>query len=181
MASSSAYIARMLSSDLIEVAALGDSTALLGLRGGHLARITDNRIAQIAPHLREQYRSRLRAGHGFDSAHRTLLREIQQAERAARNRPDGYWIAEADPAAAHHAIVQRYPADQIEWCVLATDGAQRPFDHRHGDWSTLPADAGHLHRCLEQLHEWEEKSDPNGRLLPRSKRHDDKTLVVWRP
>jgi hypothetical protein len=23
--------------------------------------------------------------------------------------------------------------------------------------------------------------DPNGQLLPRAKRHDDKTLVVWRP
>jgi hypothetical protein len=100
--------------------------------------------------------------------------------RGPRNRPGGCWIADADPAAADPAIVHRYAAEQIEWCVLATDGAQRPFDHRHGAWSALPADAGQLHRCLEQLHEWEENSDPDGRLLPRSKRHDDKTLVVWR-
>jgi hypothetical protein len=53
------------------------------------------------------------------------------------------------------------------------------YDHLHGDWSALPVDADHLHRCLEQLHEWEADRDPDGRLLPRSKRHDDKTLVTW--
>jgi hypothetical protein len=144
-------------------------------------RVTDERIARVAPGLRAQYQGRLRAGHGFDSTHQALLREIQRAERAARNRPGGYWIAEADPAAAEHTTIRRYPTDLIEWCVLATDGAQRVYDHRHGDWSARPADTGCLQRCLEQLHEWEARCDPHGRLLPRAKRHDDKTLVVCRP
>jgi hypothetical protein len=135
----------------------------------------------VVPDLRAKYRERLSAGHGFDDRHSALLREIQRAERAARNRPGGYWIAEADPKAAEHATVRRYPTEQIEWCVLATDGAQRPYDFRHGDWSALPADAQRLRRCLDQLHEWEARSDPDGQLLPRSERHDDKTLAVWRP
>jgi hypothetical protein len=164
----------------IELAALGDSTAILGLRDGRIERVTDNRIAQIALDLRDQYRQRLRAGHGFDATHRALLREIQHAERAARNRPGGYWIAETDPTVAEHAIIRHYPASLVEWCVLATDGAQRLYDHRGGDWSTLPADPSHLRHRVEQLHRWESEHDPDGRLLPRAKRHDDKTLVVWR-
>jgi len=163
-----------------EIAVLGDSTVVVGLRGRRIERLTDDRIARVAPDLRTKYRERLRAGHGFDDTHAALLGDIQRAERAARNRPDGYWIAEADPTAAEHAVVRRYPVDEIEWCVLATDGAQRPYDHRGGDWSALPADAHQLRHCLDQLHEWEAHCDPDGRLLPRSKRHDDKTLVVWR-
>lgn len=169
------------SGGVTEIAVLGDSTAIVGLRDGRTERMTDNRITRVAPDLRSRYSERLRAGYGFDETHAALLREIQQAERAARNRPDGFWIAEADPSAAEHAAVRRYPTEQIEWCVLATDGAQRPYDHRQGDWSALPADARQLGRLLDQLHNWEARSDPDGRLLPRSKRHDDKTLVVWRP
>jgi hypothetical protein len=165
----------------VDVAALGDSTAVIGLRDGRIERITDGRIARVAGGLREQYRDRLRAGCGFDSAHHALLREIQRAERAARNKPDGYWIAEADPIAAAHATLRTYPADLVEWCVLATDGAQRLYDHIGGDWSALPADADSLHRCLECLHAWEADQDPDGRALPRAKLHDDKTLVAWRP
>ncbi|OLT06409.1 hypothetical protein BJF90_16555 [Pseudonocardia sp. CNS-004] len=178
--SSTATILRS-TGDLVEVAALGDSTAVVGLRGGRIERITDERLSRIAPDLRQQYQRRLRAGHGFDSTHRTLLRQVQRAERAVRNSPGGYWIAEADPAAADHAIVRRYPADQVEWCVLATDGAQRPFEYLHGIWSDLPADAGQVRSHLERLQMWEATGDPDGYLLPRSKRHDDKTIVVWRP
>jgi hypothetical protein len=153
---------------------LGDSTALVGLRNGHTERLTDDRIAHIALDPRQQYRHRLRAGDGFDATHRALLQRIQQAEREARNRPGGYWIAEADPIAAAHAAIRRYPADFVEWCVLATDGAQRVHDYRGSDWSALPADAHRLHQHLEALHRWEATSDPNGRLLSRAKRHDDK-------
>jgi hypothetical protein len=163
------------------VAALGDSTAVIGLRDGRIERVTDDRIARVAPDLREQYRDRLRAGCSFDSTHHELLRKIQHAERAARNKHGGYWIAEADPTAAAHASVRSYPSDLVAWCVLATDGAQRVYDHIRGNWSALPADPSDLQSCLERLHAWEADRDPDGRLLPRAKRHDDKALVVWRP
>jgi hypothetical protein len=178
---SSTVLLVQISGGVAELAVLGDSTAVIGLRDGRTDRVTDDRITRVAPDLRRRYRERLRAGHGFDETHAALLREIQQAERAARNRPGGFWVAEADPDAAEHAAVRRYPADHIAWCVLATDGAQRPYDYRQGDWSALRADVHPLRRCLDQLHEWEAHCDPDGRLLPRSKRHDDKTLVVWRP
>ena len=179
-ASSTVLILRQ-ADDHVEVTALGDSTAVIGMRDGSVERVTDDRLSHVAPQLRARYRDRLRAGHGFDSTHRAILGEIQRAERASRNSPAGYWIAEADPAAADHVITRRYPASDVAWCMLATDGAQRPYDHRNGDWAALPVDADSLRRKLEELQRWEGERDPDGRLLPRAKRHDDKTLVVWRP
>jgi hypothetical protein len=34
--------------------------------------------------------------------HRALLRQLIKVERAGRNNPNGYWIAEATPKAAAH-------------------------------------------------------------------------------
>ena len=61
---------------------LGDSTAMVGLRDGRIERLTDDRLARVAPELRTRYRERFRAGHGFDDTHAALLRHIQRAERA---------------------------------------------------------------------------------------------------
>ena len=78
-------------------------------------------------------------------------------------------------------ITRQYPRDAVSWCVLATDGAQRDLDHLNVPWASLTAAASDadLQRTLDDLHRWESESDPHGALLPRSKRHDDKTLVVW--
>lgn len=163
----------------LELAVLGDSTVVVGWRDGRTQRITDARIAAIATDLRAEYRRRLAEGHGYDAAHAELLVRMQQAQRAARNAPGGYWIAEADPEAARHAVVRRYPRAGLAWCVLATDGAQRAVDHLGIVWASLAERAtSGLHEVLDALHDWEEHGDPGGALLPRSKRHDDKTLVV---
>jgi len=164
----------------LELAVLGDSTALIGLRDGRTERLTDDRMSAVAARLRTGYRDRLRNGSGYDATHKEQLRQIQRAERAARNTDDGYWIAEADAGAADHAIIRRYPRHQVAWCVLATDGAQRGFDHHGLDWASL-ADAteDELRRRLADLHQWEAEADPDGVHLPRAKRHDDKTVVAW--
>jgi hypothetical protein len=166
----------------VEIAVLGDSTALIGFRDGHTERMTDDRMQHVAEETRARYRRRLSEGAGFDAQHRELLREIQRAERAVRNTEDGYWIAEADKMAGHHATVRHYPHNEIAWCVLATDGAQRGFDHLGTDWTVLPKDTDEqLADRLDDLQSWEALHDPGGAQLPRSKRHDDKTLVTWTP
>jgi hypothetical protein len=38
--------------------------------------------------------------------------------------------------------VRTYPPTDIEWCVLAIDGAQRGLDHHHADWTALPDETG---------------------------------------
>jgi hypothetical protein len=164
----------------LELLVLGDSTAVIGLRDGLIERWTDQRIAGVAADLRARYRDDLRAGQGYNSAHRELLSEIQRVERAARNTDTGYWIAEADDDAGRHAIVHRYPRTDIDWCVLATDGAQHGFDHHDIDWAALhKASAPELSDLLGSLQRWEADADPDGLQLPRAKRHDDKTVVTW--
>lgn len=178
--SSTVLIARQ-GAENFEILVLGDSTAIVGTVDGSEVRLTDDRLGEIGTEIRERYRHRLRGGVGYDDVHAEILRELQELEKAQRNRPGGYWIAESNPRAAVHAIVQSFRLEQVSWCVLATDGAQRLIDHLGIPWGEVAemssVDLGGL---LARLHDWEEAADPSGVCLPRSKRHDDKTVVVWR-
>jgi hypothetical protein len=49
---------------------------------------------------RSEYKQRPAAGSGYDDHHAALLREMQTQQAEERNKPGGYWIAEADPTAA---------------------------------------------------------------------------------
>lgn len=99
-----------------------------------------------------------------------------------RNRPNGYWIAEADPIAAEYAVTSTHHTADIPWMVLATDGAAERISAVGFSWDQVAAcNSDSLNRLLERCHRWEAETDPNGRLAPRAKRHDDKTLVVAIP
>lgn len=166
----------------IDVAALGDNTIVLGLTSGGEVRLRDDRLSTVAPAARRTYHERLRHGHGYDDGHRDLLTTIQRSEIQARNTRDGYWIAEADPVAGHHAETMQLPNESVSWAVIATDGAQRVIDHLGLPWADVAAsDDAELQALLGRLHRWEAESDPDGQALPRAKPHDDKTVVVWQP
>ncbi|WP_337826556.1 hypothetical protein [Pseudonocardia sp. UM4_GMWB1] len=166
----------------VDAAVLGDSTIILGCRGGHEVRLCDERLESVAPVQRQSYRERLRRGSGYDETHRQLLADLQVIERRARNSDDGYWIAEATHEAGHHATVHHIDADELHWAVLATDGAQRTIDHLHMAWSVIAAKSDdEILGLLRGLHRWEAERDPDGRDLPRAKRHDDKTVATWHP
>ncbi|ALE86294.1 hypothetical protein XF36_26755 [Pseudonocardia sp. HH130629-09] len=166
----------------IEVAALGDNTIVLGLTSGGEVRLRDDRLSTVDPAARRTYHERLRHGHGYDDGHRDLLTTIQRSEVQARNTQDGYWIAEADPDAGHHAETMHLPHESVSWAVIATDGAQRVIDHLGLPWADVAtSDDDELQALLDRLHRWETENDPNGQALPRAKPHDDKTLVVWQP
>ncbi|WP_068425735.1 protein phosphatase 2C domain-containing protein [Janibacter terrae] len=161
--------------EVVEVYVLGDSTAAL-IHSEQESAVTDSRLAAIAPDLRTEYRSRLADGHGFDSQHRALLQQLQSRQEAARNQGGGYWIAGAEPGAAHHAIGDRLPLSKIEAIVLATDGAASALEYGTVDsWAAFAR--SDLRPLLEALHEAEE-SDQQAITWPRSKAHDDKTLLV---
>jgi hypothetical protein len=110
------------------------------------------------------------------------LRELQVQQAGRRNREGGYWIAEADPNAAAHAITVRRHLDEAPWVVLATDGVYNPMSfHESHDWSRYAGyDDRQLASLLEQLRRWEANVDPNGQQLPRAKRHDDKSIAAIR-
>jgi hypothetical protein len=110
--------------------------------------------------------------------HRRLIRQLQDEQAIRRNREEGFWIAEADPRAAHHAIVATVTSP---WAVLATDGAYQPLQYLGlDDWRRLSRCPGSgLADALRKCHEWE-RSDMDGMRQPRSKGHDDKTIASAR-
>ncbi|MEV6909069.1 hypothetical protein [Amycolatopsis sp. NPDC051071] len=163
--------------DQVDMLMLGDN---LTVAPGRM--ITDPRLGNLDLPERHQYRQRLVGGTGFDATHRELLAALQRRQAARRNDPRGYWIAEADPAAARHALRATVHIDQIPWAVLATDGAYKLMAQLGiTDWATISAmtDTA-LHDILTRCHSWERDADPDARTLPRAKRHDDKTLVTIR-
>lgn len=166
--------------DTVDTLVLGDSTIVVCTDAGRDA-LMDGALAAIAPEVRSRYRNRLAAGNGFSAMHLADLAELQRHQAAHRNRPGGYWIAEADPKAARHALVHSYPSEQVVWLVAATDGAQQGIDHLNFDWDSIArSDAESSFDLLVDLHHWESHNDPDGARLPRSKRHDDKALVIAR-
>jgi len=104
---------------------------------------------------------------------------MQAVESSQRNRAGGYFIAEADPGAAHQAITRRYSRGHVGWAILATDGTVDLLRHLGLDnWPAIAADPTQLSRLLRRASDWEAHTDPDGSRLPRAKRHDDKTLAV---
>ncbi|BAW03864.1 conserved hypothetical protein [Nocardia seriolae] len=49
------------------------------------------------------------------------------------------------------------------------------------DWQEIGSmDSAKLSALLARIHRWEYEVDPDGILVPRSKRHDDKAIAVVR-
>lgn len=154
---------------------LGDSTVALISTIGELVT-SDTRLQSSASALRDRYRSRLQEGHGFDDSHRELLRRLQLKQAEVRNRPNGYWIAGGEPAAARHGMGHRRPLAGLETVVLASDGVAD--GNRYGTFASW-TDVAYcdLVGLLDDIHA-AEMEDPNGQKWPRSKLHDDKTVVT---
>lgn len=165
--------------DTVEVLVLGDTTVIVGFRNGRNEVVTDDRLNRLTLPESAEYQRRLAEGFGYDEIHRGLLRELQRQQRGHRNRNTGYWIAEADPSAAEHAVLGSYPRDSVGWVIVATDGAHDTLEALGIGWPEIAnrTPAG-LTDLLNRCHDWEADTDPDGRLLPRAKRHDDKTIAV---
>lgn len=167
-----------------DVFVLGDSPLYYGT-GPQATVLADTRLADLDLPESRRYRDRLRDGSGYDDEHRTLLRRLQQHQRTWRNIDGGYWIAEADPAAARHGLTATLSIHELSWAVLATDGITNPLTHLgRADWAAIATQSDRqLAGLLTATHQWEHNEDPTGRNFPRAKRHDDKTIAaipsVW--
>lgn len=167
----------------IEVLTLGDSTGVVFTRERDATRVYDERLDHVAAQERQAVRAH---SHGYNSIHNGLMVELQAAQRAQRNRVGGYWIAEAEAHAAHHAVVQEWERDQVDAILLMTDGVAHGID-RYGDPVSWHAAreivmARGVQALVDQVHAVEE-TDPDGIRWRRSKRHDDKSaaLIEFRP
>jgi hypothetical protein len=168
------------SSNTLEYLVLCDSPLVVD-RSGTVTVATDPRFAAAVADLRG---SALRGTHRIGSPeHAAAVRRVVTQQRARTNREDGYWIAAADPTAAHHAVTGTLPltgADRVTRAALLTDGAASAVDQFHlYDWHGLLdvlTDAG-PQELIRQVRA-AEAADSGGLGSPRYKRHDDATAVL---
>jgi hypothetical protein len=121
-------------------------------------------------------------GGGLHTADPDAWRALVDGQRSRRNMAGGYWVAEAVPEAAYHAVTASWPADEIAIVMAMTDGVSIGVD-RYGippDWSAaIDLAADDPARLINAIHD-AEADDPAGQRWPRSKVHDDKALAVLR-
>lgn len=153
---------------------LGDSTLVFHGPAG-IRAITDHRLQEnIAPQLRARLQHLSRGSAEHDAARAELL----AAERAGRNSDDGYWIAATNPTAAYRALTGHVDFADAHAALLLTDGASVLVDRfATHDWEDLFAIARSdgPQAVIEQVRAAEK--DPGIARLPRSKPHDDATIV----
>ncbi|NJC72360.1 hypothetical protein HC031_21950 [Planosporangium thailandense] len=163
----------------VEYLLLCDSPLVLDR--GDVQVLTDDRLDRAVATLRAEA---LAGGGSFDSAgYSARLRPFITKRQQLTNRPGGYWIAAADPAAAHHAVTGTAPLhgpDRVRRAALLTDGASAAVEQfALMDWAALLdvlTDQG-PHELIRRVRE-AEAADHDGRVRPRYKRHDDATAAV---
>jgi hypothetical protein len=167
--------------DRFDTLLLGDSVIVGIQRDGRTDELHDDRLADVAIAQRHAYRDRLRSGGGYDDIHQQLLRAVVAEERQARNSPDGYSIAEADPKAAYDALIRTWPCSDFQAVILASDGASAGVMRYDvfSSWKELlnvamTSGGDDVLRLVSEA----EELDAAGKRWPRSKMQDDKTLAI---
>lgn len=157
---------------------LADSPVIAFTRTG-VDPLVDDRIAGLFPGA---YRKRLRSGGGYGPDHAAAVRTSGATTDRLRNVPGGFWVAEADPAAATEARTRRWPRRDVTAALLASDGVSCGVDDYHlFDWPDLLALAvDHGPSAVLARIRDAETADPDGLRWPRPKRHDDQALVLVR-
>lgn len=162
----------------VDALVLGDSPVVVRTGAG-VDVLADDRLATL-PRRGGGYRSRLRSGAGFDADHVAALRASAGVVGEWRNRDGGFWVAEADPAAARRAVRRSWPRAEVRAALVASDGVSCGVDdYRLFGWSEvfdLAARRG-PEAVLAAVRD-AERADPDGRRWPRPKRHDDQALAV---
>lgn len=156
----------------LDVLVLCDSPVIVMTTDGRVEVIKDTRLDEVTGRINHAARLIDDDPQGWA----TLVGE----QRRQRNRTGGYWVGEADPAAARHAITTSWPIENIEAAVAMTDGVSVGVEryHQPPDWPTAAKlaalDPAHL---VDVVHTAED-TDPAGATWPRSKVHDDKAIAV---
>lgn len=158
---------------------LADSVLIINRADGSLAVTTDDREARIG----HQYRAEMDRLDNGTPEHDHARRQYVQKMRAHRNKPDGFWVAAADPGAAREALTGQLPISQIRSVAMLSDGASRLVD-RFGlatwdDAMKILSKEGpdELIRLVRDA----ELSDEAGSRWPRGKTYDDATAVLFEP
>ncbi|MEU4234383.1 hypothetical protein AB0F17_59760 [Nonomuraea sp. NPDC026600] len=162
---------------VVEGLVLCDTSLALLSPGKQTNVLHDDRLHKLDHPHRAAYLEAIRTGSAFD---RERLRHMQAFTREYRNRPGGYWVAEAVPEAANEAVRGIWPREEVAAALLATDGAAAGVDTYRvlDDWAAgfaMAKDRG-VEAMLDLVHQTE-LGDPQARRWPRFKTHDDKALA----
>jgi hypothetical protein len=160
--------------EAVDVLVLCDSPVVVTDRRGEVHEVRDDRLAAISRGLARP--------NGFAADDPDSWRSFVAGQRRMRNRPGGYWVAEAVPDAAHHAVRARWLLEDVAIVLAMTDGVSIGVD-TYGvppDWPSAVALATDDPAQLVDAVHAAEAADPNGRQWPRSKRHDDKAVALIR-
>jgi hypothetical protein len=161
------------SDEYVDALVLGDSPVLVELQSGEIVPLIDDRLARLPE--RAQYEP-LPRNH---PAAKDRWQQLIQYERSKRNQPDGYWIAEANPDAARHALTGRWGRGQVSHALALTDGIADCVTVFQSlpDWRAVLDVARSDLRQLVAISERAEDSDPGGQRWPRTKHRDDKAAA----
>lgn len=97
---------------VVECLVLADSPVVVRRTDGSVTAVEDDRIARLPGYTPELVRGR-------------------------RNRPDGFWVASTDPAAAYEAVTASFPDIEVSAVAMLTDGVTRLVDHFGHGWPDL--------------------------------------------
>ncbi|MGW3091605.1 hypothetical protein [Streptomyces sp. NPDC001108] len=154
---------------------LSDNVLVLDLGTDGIRTIVDKRVEEVAA---DEMQAALRGPTGTPE-HANLVSKLVATQRHLRNKPDGYWVAATDPAAADEAISGSVELARVQQAALLTDGASRLVDSfgtiTWYDLLTLLRTKG-PDALIARTRETE-LADPAGRRWPRFKRSDDATAA----
>jgi hypothetical protein len=115
-----------------------------------------------------------------DAVRRHPVAERRERLEALRNAESGFHTAAADPAVAERAVTGELPRAQVRALAALTDGAGRWSEvFGLGGWPELFAlltERGPA--ALIAAVRTAERADPDGRLFPRGKPHDDAAAAL---
>lgn len=164
--------------ETIDALVLADSP-VVAFTGAGPEVLLDDRLAAVP--RSGVYRQRLRAGGGYGDRHLESLRVSAAAIDSLRNRDGGFWVAEADPAAAYQAHRASWPRAEVRAVLVASDGVSCGVDdyRTFPDWSAVLdlATTRGPRAVLDEVRA-AELSDPDGTRWARPKPHDDQALVL---
>jgi hypothetical protein len=141
--------------DELDWLVLADSPLVLDV-DGRIEVVTDDRVARLPSYTAE-------------------------AVRAARNDPDGFWVAGSCPEAAYEAVTGALPVAKVRRAGLFSDGASRLvelFDEL--DWRGLldELDGAGPVELIRRTRAAEQAAIEAGRVWKRGKPYDDATAAL---
>lgn len=96
-----------------------------------------------------------------------------------KNKPGGYWVAEAEPVAAQQALTASWPRAEIAKVIAATDGVSCGVSE-YGLFSWEDLAEMPLGDALDRIRE-AERGDSEHKRWPRHKTHDDQAIARISP